>query len=42
MAVSPPATGIIVVRVPHVTLRLHAHLVGPLVSLGFDVYASVP
>jgi hypothetical protein len=41
MTVSPPITGLTVVRVLCVMFGLRAHRVGPPVNLGFDAQASL-
>jgi hypothetical protein len=38
---SPPVAVLTVVRVLRALLRLHTHLVGPLMSLGLDVWVSL-
>jgi hypothetical protein len=40
--VSPPATGLTVVRILHAPLNLRAHLMGPSVNLWFSMWASLP
>jgi hypothetical protein len=40
-SVSPPAVELAVVQIPRAPLRLYTFLMGPLVNLGFSVWASL-